>query len=51
MQGELVRRSFDSAVAHSSKNSEAMLKLFSDAFAPISGRINLAVEKARQTAL
>lgn len=51
LQGEFVRRSFDSAVAHGSKNSEAMLKLMSEAFAPISGRINLAVEKARQTAL
>jgi len=49
VQSEILRRNFDTAVAYSSKNSETMLKLFSDAFAPISGRVSLAVEKARQT--
>ncbi|MFC3213721.1 phasin family protein [Novosphingobium panipatense] len=34
LQSDLVRKNFDTAVAYSSKNSEAMLKLFSDAFAP-----------------
>jgi len=50
IQSDMVRKSFDSAVAYGSKNSEAMLKLVSDSFAPISGRVSLAVEKARQTA-
>jgi len=48
LQGEMVRKSFDSAVAYSSKNSETFLKLMNDAFAPLSGRVSLAVEKARQ---
>jgi phasin family protein len=49
IQSELVRKSFDGAVAYGSKNSEAVLKLASEAFAPISGRVSLAVEKARTT--
>ena len=51
IQSELIRKSFDGAVAYGSKNSEAVLKLATDAFAPISGRVSLAVEKARTTAL
>lgn len=50
VQSDIARKNFDSAVAYGSKNSEAMLKLMSDAFAPLSGRVSLAVEKARQTA-
>ncbi|KPH60222.1 phasin [Novosphingobium sp. ST904] len=50
LQGDLARKNFDSAVAYGSKNSEAVLKLMSDVFAPLSGRVSLAVEKARQTA-
>lgn len=50
LQSDLVRKNFDTAVAYSSKNSEAMLKLFSDTFAPISGRVSIAVEKARSAA-
>ncbi len=49
IQSELVRKSFDGAVAYGSKNSEAVLKLATDTFAPISGRVSLAVEKARTT--
>lgn len=51
MQSDLVRKSFDNAVAYNSKNSEAMLKLFSDSFAPISGRMSIAMEKARSISL
>jgi hypothetical protein len=47
IQSELIRKSFDGAVAYGSKNSEAALKLASDAYAPISGRVSLAVEKVR----
>lgn len=48
LQGDMVRKNFDTAVATSSKNSEAMLKLMSDAFAPLSGRVSMAMEKARK---
>jgi len=51
LQSDLVRKNFDTAVANGSKNSEALLKLFSDTFAPISGRVSIAVEKARSAAV
>lgn len=51
LQGDMVRKNFDSAVAYSSKNSEAMLKLFSDSFAPISGRMSIAMDKARSVSI
>ncbi|WP_404482428.1 phasin family protein [Novosphingobium sp. BL-52-GroH] len=51
LQGDLVRKNFDTAVAYSSKNSEALLKLFGDSFAPISGRMSIALEKARSVSL
>lgn len=50
MQSDFVRRNFDSAVAYGSKNTEAMLKLASEAAAPLSGRVSVAVEKVRQSA-
>lgn len=50
LQSDMARKSFDNAVAYGSKNSEAMLKLMNDVFAPLSGRVSLAVEKARQVA-
>ncbi len=50
LQSEFLRRNFDSAMATGSKNSEAAIKLANDAFAPISGRVNLAMEKAKQAA-
>ena len=48
LQSEMLRKNFDSAVSYSSKNSEAMLKLANEVFAPISGRVTLAVEKVRK---
>jgi phasin family protein len=45
LQGKIMRRNFDALVATSSKNTEAALKLANDAFAPITGRVNLAAEK------
>lgn len=51
IQSDMMRKNFDSAVAYGSKNSEAMLKLVSDAMAPISGRVSLAMEKVRQPSL
>ena len=50
LQGEMMRRNFDAAVASTSKRSEAMVKLAGDAFAPISTRVSLAVEKVKQAA-
>ena len=45
-----MRAHFDAAVAASSKNSEAMLKLANEAFQPISNRVSLAVEKIKHAA-
>ena len=50
LQGELLRRNFDAAVAATSKNSEAVVKLAGDVFAPISTRVSLAVEKVKKAA-
>ncbi|MBA4162261.1 MAG: hypothetical protein C0515_09350 [Novosphingobium sp.] len=50
LQGEILRRNFDAAVASTSKHSEMALKLANDAFAPISTRVSLAVEKVKQAA-
>jgi phasin family protein len=51
LQSEMFRKSFDSAVAYGSKNTEAMLKIASDAFAPLSSRVTFAVEKVRSAAI
>jgi len=45
LQGKLARRNFDALVAYTSKNTDAVTKLASEAFAPISGRLSLAAEK------
>ncbi len=50
LQGEIMRRNFDAAVASGSKHSEAFVKLANDAFAPISTRVSLAVEKVKKAA-
>lgn len=50
LQGEMLRRNFDAAVASGSKNSEKVVKLANEAFAPISSRVSLAVEKVKQAA-
>ncbi|MEY4159918.1 MAG: hypothetical protein RLZZ136_539 [Pseudomonadota bacterium] len=50
LQSELLRRNFDSAVALSSKNTEAALKLVNDAFAPISSRVTVAVAAVKSAA-
>jgi phasin family protein len=49
-QSTLIRKQFDSAVATSSKNSEAVLKLANEAFQPISNRVSIAVEKIKHAA-
>lgn len=50
LQGEIARRNFDTMVSAASKNTEAMLKLANEAFAPVSSRMSLAAEKVRKAA-
>ncbi len=50
LQSEVLRRQFDSAIALGSKNTEAVMKVANAAFAPISGRINVAVEAVKKAA-
>ena len=50
LQGKIARRNFDALVATSSKNTDAFIKLATDAFAPLSGRVNLATEKLAKVA-
>ena len=50
LKGRLARRNFDALVAYGSKNTDAVSKLATEAFAPISGRISLAAEKISKAA-
>lgn len=50
LQSDFFRTAFDSYVAEASKNTEAMLKLAGEAAQPLSGRVALAVEKAKVAA-
>ncbi|OCC25403.1 hypothetical protein MB02_01750 [Croceicoccus estronivorus] len=50
LQGELMRRNFDSAVAFGSKETEKLVKLTNDTFAPISTRVSLMVDKISKAA-
>lgn len=50
LQGKIARRNFDALVATSSKNTEALIKLANEAFAPLSGRASVAAEKLTQAA-
>ena len=45
LQSDFFRSTFDSLVAETSKNTEAMLKLASDAAQPLSNRVALATDK------
>ncbi len=47
LQGELATKHFDAMVAFGSKQSDAMMKLAGEVAAPISGRVSIAVEKAK----
>ncbi|MDB5703897.1 MAG: hypothetical protein JWN66_1013 [Sphingomonas bacterium] len=47
LHSDYVRSSFDSIVAQTSKNTEAMLKLAGEVAQPISNRVAVAVEKAK----
>jgi phasin family protein len=50
LQGELARRNFDAMVSYGSKRTEAWVKLYNDAFAPISNRVSVAAEKISKAA-
>ncbi|ODP37233.1 phasin family protein [Sphingomonas turrisvirgatae] len=50
LQSDFVRSHFDSMVAETSKNTEAMIKLAGDAAQPLSSRFALAVEKVKTAA-
>jgi phasin family protein len=45
LQSDFIRTAFDSLVAETSKNTEAMLKLASDAAQPLSNRVAIATDK------
>jgi phasin family protein len=50
LQGEIARRNFDAMVSFGSKRTEAWVKLYNDAFAPISNRVSVAAEKIKTAA-
>jgi len=50
LQGEIARKGFDTAVAQGSKNTEAMVKLVSEMFQPISNRIAVTTELFKKAA-
>ncbi len=50
LQANLMRRNFEAAVAYGTKSSAAATKLANEAFAPISARVSLAVEKLNKAA-
>ena len=50
LQAEIARRNFDAMVSYGSKRTEAWVKLTNEAFAPISNRVSVAVEKVSKAA-
>ncbi len=50
LQGEIARRNFDALVSFGSKRTEAWVKLYNEAFAPISNRVSVAAEKIKKAA-
>jgi hypothetical protein len=50
LQSELMRKQMDALMANGAKHSEAFLKLATDAAAPLSSRVSLAVEKVKTAA-
>lgn len=50
LQGEILRRNFDAAVASGSKTSEKVVKIAGDAFAPIQDRVAKAMEMVKKAA-
>ncbi len=50
LQGEIARRNFDALVSFGSKRTEAWVKLYNEAIAPISNRVSVAAEKVSKAA-
>jgi phasin family protein len=50
LQGKIARRNFEALVATSTKNTEAFIKLANEAFAPLTGRVEVATEKLAKAA-
>jgi phasin family protein len=50
LQSEIARRNFDALVSFGSKRTEACVKLYNDAFAPIANRVSVAAEKISKAA-
>lgn len=50
LQAAFLRRNFETVVANTTKNSEAVVKLANEVAAPISARVSLAVEKVKKAA-
>ncbi|MEO5706122.1 MAG: phasin family protein [Alteraurantiacibacter sp.] len=50
LQGKIMRRNFDALVAATSKGTETGMKLANEAIAPLTARVNLAVEKLSKAA-
>jgi len=50
LQGKIARRNVDATVAAVSKNTEAWVKLANEAFAPLSSRASVAMDKVRKAA-
>ena len=50
LQGKILRRNFDAMMASTSKAPESAMKLANDVIAPITARVNLAVEKISKAA-
>ncbi len=50
LQSQIASRNFDATVATVSKTTEAWVKLANEAFAPISSRVSVAMDKVRKAA-
>lgn len=50
LQGDLTKKSFETAAKQASQNTEAAVKLFSDMFQPISDRIAVATDMVKKAA-
>lgn len=50
LQSQIASRNFDATVANFSKTTEAWVKLANEAFAPISNRVSVAMDKVRTAA-
>ena len=50
LQGDFARKGFDTAVSQTSKNTESLVKLFSDMFQPMSNRMAVATDMFKKAA-